>query len=67
PGIPPESLDDIFRRFYSERPADEDFGKHSGLGLAIAAAVAEAHDGRIEVRNRDSGGACFTVHIPAAA
>lgn len=67
PGIPPESLDDIFRRFYSERPPEEDFGKHSGLGLAIAAAVAAAHDGRIEARNRDSGGASFTVHVPAAA
>jgi len=66
PGIPPESVENIFRRFYSERPAGEDFGKHSGLGLAIAAAVAEAHDGRIEARNRPGGGAAFTVTLPAA-
>ena len=66
PGIPPESRDDIFRRFYSERPATEDFGRHSGLGLAIARTIVEAHDGSITAANRPGGGARFTVTLPAA-
>jgi two-component system sensor histidine kinase ChvG len=66
PGIPPENRDDIFRRFYSERPATEDFGRHSGLGLAIARTIVEAHDGSIVATNRAGGGARFTVTLPAA-
>ncbi len=66
PGIPPENRDDIFRRFYSERPAAEDFGRHSGLGLAIARTIVEAHDGSIVAANRSGGGASFTVTLPAA-
>lgn len=70
PGIPPENRDDIFRRFYSERPEAEDFGKHSGLGLAICATIVAAHDGAIAVENRTAegrvAGARFTVTIPLA-
>ena len=66
PGIPPDNRDDIFRRFYSDRPANEDFGRHSGLGLAIARTIVEAHDGTITAANRDTGGARFTVTLPAA-
>ncbi|MGI4875877.1 MAG: ATP-binding protein [Janthinobacterium lividum] len=66
PGIPPENRDDIFRRFYSERPAAEDFGRHSGLGLSISRTIVEAHDGSIVAANRTGGGARFTVTLPAA-
>ncbi len=66
PGIPPENRDDIFRRFYSERPATEDFGRHSGLGLSISRTIVEAHDGSIVAANRTGGGARFTVTLPAA-
>jgi two-component system sensor histidine kinase ChvG len=70
PGIPPESLDRIFSRFYSERPASEAFGTHSGLGLAIAKAIVEAHDGSIVAENRmENGrvsGARFAVRLPPA-
>jgi two-component system, OmpR family, sensor histidine kinase ChvG len=71
PGIPAENLDDIFRRFYSERPQGEAFGQHSGLGLAIAKQIVEAHGGRIWAENRMEGtriaGARFIVELPAAA
>jgi two-component system sensor histidine kinase ChvG len=71
PGISPERVDRIFGRFYSERPEGEAFGKHSGLGLAIARAIVEAHDGTISAENlgRDGerSGARFTVSLPAAA
>ena len=66
PGVPPNNRRDIFRRFYSERPAGEDFGRHSGLGLSIAAAIVAAHGGRIDVEDVPGGGALFRVSLPAA-
>jgi two-component system sensor histidine kinase ChvG len=71
PGIPPEKLTAIFDRFYSERPAGEKFGTHSGLGLSISKQIVEAHGGRITAENwQDDGGgiagALFTVTLPAA-
>ncbi len=67
PGVPPEARDAIFERFYSERPAAEHFGQHSGLGLSIARAILEAMDGQIRVEARADGlpGACFVVSLPA--
>ena len=71
PGIPPDSLDSIFERFYSERPEGESFGRHSGLGLSISRQIVEAHDGTIIATNRlDADGAVagarFTVRLPLA-
>ena len=71
PGIPPAKLEHIFDRFYSERPAGEAFGKHSGLGLSISRQIVEALKGRIAAENRsdDSGrivGARFVVRLPQA-
>jgi two-component system, OmpR family, sensor histidine kinase ChvG len=66
PGVPAANRRDIFRRFYSERPAGEDFGRHSGLGLSIAAAIVAAHGGQIAVDDAPGGGALFRVALPAA-
>jgi two-component system sensor histidine kinase ChvG len=70
PGIPEGKLGAIFDRFYSERPKGEDFGTHSGLGLAISKQIAEAHHGTIRAENRYDGenrlrGARFMVDLPA--
>ncbi|MCU0891985.1 MAG: HAMP domain-containing histidine kinase [Sandarakinorhabdus sp.] len=65
PGVPPANRGDIFKRFYSERPATEDFGRHSGLGLSIAAAIVAAHGGQIVVEDAPGGGALFRVLLPA--
>ncbi len=52
PGIAPEARERVFERFHSLRPAGEDFGSHSGLGLAIARTIALAHDGSLTVEPR---------------
>ena len=72
PGIPSTKLEHVFDRFYSERPAGEQFGQHSGLGLSISRQIVEALKGRIAAENRsdDTGrilGARFTVRLPRAA
>lgn len=65
-GIAPEALETIFERFYSARPGGESFALHSGLGLAIARTIVEAHGGVIRAENRPSGGARFIVRLPRA-
>jgi two-component system sensor histidine kinase ChvG len=68
PGVPPEAREVIFKRFHSVRPEGEAFGRHSGLGLAIAKAIVEGHNGSIEVHDRDDGtsGARFLIRLPVA-
>ena len=51
PGIPPDNLESIFERFYTERPGDT-FGKNSGLGLSIARQITQNAGGRIWAENR---------------
>jgi two-component system, OmpR family, sensor histidine kinase ChvG len=67
PGIPPESLEKVFDRFYTHRPATHGFGKNSGLGLSISKQIVEQHGGAISAANRASAaGAVFTVALPLA-
>jgi two-component system sensor histidine kinase ChvG len=68
PGIPAESREKVFARFHSLRPEAEDFGDHSGLGLAIGRTIAEAHDGTLTVHDNQEGGpgACLVLTLPAA-
>jgi two-component system sensor histidine kinase ChvG len=67
PGVPEEAREAIFNRFHSIRPEEEHFGRHSGLGLAIARAIVEGHDGEIDVQDRDDApsGARFIIRLPA--
>lgn len=68
PGVPEHAREKVFERFHSDRPADEAFGSHSGLGLAIARAIATAHDGTLTIIDRPDGqsGACLVLELPAA-
>ena len=68
PGIAVDQREAIFRRFHSERPEGEAFGKHSGLGLAIARTIIEGHQGSIAALDREDGksGASILISLPAA-
>ena len=68
PGIPPDERETVFRRFHSVRPETDGFGKHSGLGLAIARSIVEGHQGRIAIADREDEmrGARFDVLLPLA-
>jgi two-component system sensor histidine kinase ChvG len=69
PGIPPEHLEDVFKRFYTSRP-DEHFGQNSGLGLSISQQIVDVHRGTLRAANRPGptpekrGGAVFTMRLP---
>ena len=60
-GIPPDLLNTIFQKFY-KIPGTPSEGM--GLGLPIAKAIAELHQGTLEARNRSTGGAEFYLLLP---
>ncbi|MBR5995557.1 MAG: HAMP domain-containing histidine kinase [Eubacteriaceae bacterium] len=62
--IPPEKLEHLFDRFYQLDEARSSEGRHYGLGLSIAKAVAERHSGSIDVSCHE-GRVEFTVLLPA--
>ena len=64
PGVPEAERESIFRRFWRR---DRTKADSRGLGLAIVARVAEAHDGSVTVENRPDGGAVFTLRLRPAA
>ncbi len=61
PGIPLAERDAIFQRFWQGR---RDRGGGAGLGMAIISRTVAVHGGRIEVGDREGGGAMFTVTFP---
>jgi len=64
PGIPEDKLIHIFDRFYRiDTERTKDF-MSTGLGLAIAKELVEAHRGRITVSSVENEGTCFTVMLP---
>jgi len=64
-GIPAEHLPRIFERFYKVDHSRQNQGSPStGLGLAIAQQIVQAHGGRISVRSVLGEGTVFTVAIP---
>ena len=67
PGVAQDQRETVFERFHSVRPASEAFGAHSGLGLAIARTIVEAHDGSLRIADRPDGrrGAHLVAEFPA--
>lgn len=64
-GIPPEELPYIFDRFYRSDAARQADNGESGLGLAIAKSLVEAHGGVITVTSAVGEGTTFEIFLPA--
>lgn len=64
PGIPADSLEAVFERFYRADQSRARQSGGSGLGLAIVRAIVEAHGGTVTAGNAPQGGAQFTVTLP---
>ncbi|MFQ5633817.1 MAG: PAS domain-containing sensor histidine kinase [Gammaproteobacteria bacterium] len=60
PGVPEEQRERIFEPFFTSRPDG------TGLGLAVARSVAEAHHGRLDLATDAGPGATFVLRLPLA-
>jgi PAS domain S-box-containing protein len=60
PGFPGGIAEQLFEPFFSTK------AEGTGMGLAIARSIIEAHGGTLSAENRDDGGACFTARLPEA-
>ena len=65
PGISPQDLPHIFERFYRAGHSRSREEGGTGIGLAIARQLAEAHGGTLTASNHPKGGAEFTLSLPA--
>ncbi len=62
-GIPDEIKESIFDPFFTTK----DPGKGTGLGLAVACRIVQAHGGRTEVESRIGKGTSFTIYLPISS
>jgi signal transduction histidine kinase len=64
-GLDPKDLDTIFEPYRQGTPSPHSSQQGFGLGLFVVKSWTERMDGSVEVCNRDTGGACFTLEFPA--
>jgi heavy metal sensor kinase len=64
-GVPEEARPHIFERFYRADRARSRDGGGAGLGLSIAAWIAEAHGGCVALERSDKSGSAFLVTLPS--
>jgi len=65
PGIPPQDLAHVFEKFYRGTSQQGKKRGGTGMGLAIARGIVEAHGGRIWVKPLVGGGVIFGFSVPA--
>lgn len=63
-GIPPGEGKRIFEKFFRASNADGSAATGTGVGLALARSIVDAHGGRIEVEAREGGGSVFRLMLP---
>jgi two-component system OmpR family sensor kinase len=66
PGLPTDEPDALFERFWRAEGGRERGRAGAGLGLAIVAAIVDAHGGRVQAAAAEGGGASFLVRVPAS-
>jgi two-component system phosphate regulon sensor histidine kinase PhoR len=66
PGIPPESLDRVFERFYRVDKARSREQGGTGLGLSIVKHIVQSHGGKVWVKSEPGKGATFFFTLPPA-
>jgi len=66
PGIQKDHLPYIFKRFYRAPSINGAEARSGGLGLSIAVAIAQAHEGKIECQSEVGVGSAFSVFLPVA-
>ena len=64
PGIPQNQIDKIFERFYRIDDKLTRRTQGTGLGLYLAKAIVEAHEGEISVKSQVGGGSTFYFTLP---
>jgi two-component system OmpR family sensor kinase len=64
-GLPPGDPAELFERFWRAEKGRERGPAGAGLGLAIVAAIVDAHGGSVHAANADGGGASFVIRLPA--
>ena len=67
PGFPPDFLPEAFERFRRAEPSRSATSGGAGLGLAIVAEIAAAHEGTVTATNQPGGGALVRIRVPARA
>jgi len=60
PGIEEDHLSQVFEPFYTTKKN----GAGTGLGLSVCYGIIQNHGGTISVRNREEGGAVFSIELP---
>jgi two-component system, OmpR family, sensor kinase len=65
-GLPTDDPAAVFERFWRAEAGRERGKAGAGLGLAIVAAIVDAHGGEVDAANAPGGGAVFSVRLPAA-
>jgi len=64
PGIPENEIKGIFEMYQRTSVTSTAGEKSTGLGLAIASKIVQAHEGEIEVTSKTGAGSIFTISIP---